>query len=94
MASRADHVSGALALWLCNGLVVFLILLRLGLRKWENLRFTMGDGWLVVALVFNGLRMLGDYYINEYGTPLSVAVRLVTGTRMCLSRGRVPRHLY
>lgn len=85
MTSRADQASGVLALWLCNGLVAFLIILRLVLRKWANLRFTMGDGWLVIALVFNGLRMVGDYYINEYGTPLSVAVRLVTGTKMCLS---------
>ncbi|TGJ87933.1 hypothetical protein E0Z10_g852 [Xylaria hypoxylon] len=67
-------MSGALAIWLCNGLVTCLILARLGLRKWRQFTFTMGDWWLVVALIFNGLRVIGDYYTNKHGTPLTYVV--------------------
>ncbi|KAI1122464.1 hypothetical protein F5Y10DRAFT_271026 [Nemania abortiva] len=76
MAVEIDKKSSALALWLCNGVVACLIFTRLGLRKWRQLSFTMGDGWLVVALMFNGVRMAGDYYTNKYGTPLSMSVLL------------------
>ncbi|KAI1179033.1 hypothetical protein F4777DRAFT_575384 [Nemania sp. FL0916] len=74
MGLGSDGISGALALWVCNGLVAFLIFVRLGLRSWKKSAFTRGDGWLVVALVFNALRMVGDYYTNEYGNPLSIAM--------------------
>ncbi|KAI0414847.1 hypothetical protein F5X98DRAFT_377290 [Xylaria grammica] len=70
-------MSGAIAIWLCNGLVTCLIFARLGLRKWRRFKFTMGDWCLVVALVFNGLRVVGDYYTNKYGTPLNTSVRRV-----------------
>ncbi|GAW11759.1 hypothetical protein ANO14919_011100 [Xylariales sp. No.14919] len=70
-------MSGAIAIWLCNGLVTCLIFARLGLRKWGRFKFTMGDWCLVVALVFNGLRVVGDYYTNKYGTPLNTSVRRV-----------------
>ncbi|KAI1735893.1 hypothetical protein F4680DRAFT_452555 [Xylaria scruposa] len=70
--------SGTFALWLCNGFVACLILGVLGLRKWRRQRFTMCDSWLAVALTCNALRMVGDYYVNKYGTPLSYAVYLAT----------------
>ncbi|KAI1752639.1 hypothetical protein F4782DRAFT_530126 [Xylaria castorea] len=70
--------SGTFALWLCNGFVAGLILGVLGLRKWRRLGFTMSDCWLAVALIFNVLRVIGDYHINKYGTPLSYAVYLAT----------------
>ncbi|KAI0456351.1 hypothetical protein F5B21DRAFT_502546 [Xylaria acuta] len=70
--------SGTLALWLCNGFVTCLVLAVLGLRKRRKLAFTMSDCWLAVALAFNVLRMVGDYHINKYGTPLSYSVYLAT----------------
>ncbi|TRX89686.1 hypothetical protein FHL15_009436 [Xylaria flabelliformis] len=70
--------SGTFALWLCNGFVACLIFGVLGLRKWRKQRFTMSDSWLAVALTCNALRMVGDYYVNKYGTPLSYAVYLAT----------------
>ncbi|KAI8954990.1 hypothetical protein F4801DRAFT_574996 [Xylaria longipes] len=70
--------SGALALWLCNGFVTSLVLGVLGLRKWRKQSFTMSDFWLAVALAFNVVRMVGDYHINKYGTPLSYSVYIAT----------------
>ncbi|KAI0810167.1 hypothetical protein GGR55DRAFT_678762 [Xylaria sp. FL0064] len=78
MPLKTDNISGALAIWLCNGLVASLILARLGLRRWHQLSFTVGDYWLVVALVFTALRVVGDYYMNKYGTPLSMSVHDIT----------------
>ncbi|KAI1350802.1 hypothetical protein F5Y01DRAFT_315461 [Xylaria sp. FL0043] len=78
MPLKTDHISGALAIWLCNGLVASLILARLGLRRWHRFAFTVGDYWLVVALVFTALRVVGDYYMNKYGTPLSMSVHDIT----------------
>ncbi|KAI0539554.1 hypothetical protein GGR58DRAFT_499992 [Xylaria digitata] len=72
-------MSGALAIWLCSGIVACLIGARLGLRKWKKLAFTTGDKWLVVVLVSNGLRVIGDHYANKYGTPLSTAVHFAIG---------------
>ncbi|KAI1114883.1 hypothetical protein F5Y14DRAFT_450502 [Nemania sp. NC0429] len=69
-----DSVSGFLALWICGGLAAGLILSRLALRKLRGHAFTPGDAWVAVALVFNGLRMVCDYYTNKYGTPLGMAV--------------------
>ncbi|KAI0474684.1 hypothetical protein F4859DRAFT_514533 [Xylaria cf. heliscus] len=70
--------SGTLALWLCNAFVASLILAALGLRRWKSQGFAMSDGWLIIALVVNALRMIGDYHINKYGTPLSYSVYLAT----------------
>ncbi|KAH8156813.1 hypothetical protein CIB48_g11436 [Xylaria polymorpha] len=70
--------SGTLALWLCNGFVTCLILGVFGLRKWRKQGFTTSDGLLAVAMSFNVLRMVGDYHINKYGTPLSYSVYLAT----------------
>ncbi|KAI1420285.1 hypothetical protein F5Y12DRAFT_788400 [Xylaria sp. FL1777] len=69
-----DSTSGTLAIWLCNGLVACLIIARLGLRRWLQFKPTIGDGWLVVALIFSALRVVGDYHMNKYGTPLSTSV--------------------
>ncbi|KAI0424757.1 hypothetical protein F5Y09DRAFT_335519 [Xylaria sp. FL1042] len=74
MSLRTNDISGAFAIWFCNGLVASLILARLGLRRWRQFAFTPGDGWLVVALVFTALRVVGDYYMNKYGTPLSMSI--------------------
>ncbi|KAI0439854.1 hypothetical protein F4803DRAFT_553635 [Xylaria telfairii] len=71
-------VSNTLALWLCNGFVICLILGVFGLRKWRKQRFTPGDVLLAMALSVNVLRMVGDYHINKYGTPLSYSVYLST----------------
>ncbi|KAI2638366.1 hypothetical protein GGS21DRAFT_488443 [Xylaria nigripes] len=69
-----ETVSAWIALWLCNAVLIIFILLRLVLRKWRRQPFTMGDYWTLVALAFNGLRMVGDYYANQYGTPLSISI--------------------
>ncbi|KAI1282646.1 hypothetical protein F5Y07DRAFT_394610 [Xylaria sp. FL0933] len=78
MPLKTNDISGALAIWLCNGLVASLILARMGLRRWLQFTFTVGDYWLVVALVFTVLRAVGDYYMNKYGTPLSMSVHDIT----------------
>lgn len=53
---ETDSLSGTLALWIGNGLVASLILARLALRKQGGYALTLGDAWVAVALVFNGLR--------------------------------------
>ncbi|KAJ2991158.1 hypothetical protein NUW58_g2617 [Xylaria curta] len=80
MAYGQEKISGMLALGLCNGFATCLILVVLGLRKWMRLAFTMGDAWLAIALLFNALRMVGDYYINEFGTPLSISMYFATAS--------------
>ncbi|KAI8629742.1 hypothetical protein F5Y19DRAFT_75297 [Xylariaceae sp. FL1651] len=71
MATDSSIISGAIALWLCGGLTTILFLVRLGLRKWRRMPFTVGDGWIAVALIFNSVCMAGGYYVNQYGTPLA-----------------------
>ncbi|KAF2968059.1 hypothetical protein GQX73_g5511 [Xylaria multiplex] len=74
-----DSMSGALAIWLCSGVVTCLISARLGLRKWRKLALTPGDRWLVAVLVSNGLRVMGEHHANKYGTPLSTSVHYAIG---------------
>ncbi|KAI0107779.1 hypothetical protein GGR51DRAFT_570718 [Nemania sp. FL0031] len=81
MALGTDDKSADLALWLCNGIMLTMILALLGLRKWRGLSFTIGDGWLVLALLFNGVRVAGDIYAKEYGTPLDMSVLIAAGER-------------
>ncbi|KAI0198551.1 hypothetical protein F4808DRAFT_462667 [Astrocystis sublimbata] len=70
--------SGSLALWLCNGFVTGLILTVFGLRKCRKQSFTLGDLWLAIALCSNVMRMVGDYYVNSYGTPISYSIFIAT----------------
>ncbi len=79
MTLGTNNISGTIAIWLCNGFVMSLILARLWLRSWTQFAHTIGDGWLVVAFIFTGLRIVGDCYMNKYGTPLSVSVRDIIG---------------
>ncbi|KAI1314196.1 hypothetical protein F5Y03DRAFT_5171 [Xylaria venustula] len=74
LPAETNSKSGALAILLCNGLVTALILTRLALRRWRKSAFTIGDGWLVVALIFTGLRVVGEYHMNKYGTPLTTSI--------------------
>ncbi|KAK5632777.1 hypothetical protein RRF57_008491 [Xylaria bambusicola] len=87
VAPGTPGISGSLAIWLCNGIIIGLTLTRLGLRRWRrhsnnnnsssSNAFTAEDGWLVAALVFHELRVVGDCFMNKYGTPLSVSVNNV-----------------
>ncbi|KAI1365577.1 hypothetical protein F5Y08DRAFT_338516 [Xylaria arbuscula] len=97
-------LSGALAIWFCNGLIIQLILGRLILRFVHSRRrnrlrnhnhnpnpnrnpngrhstfsssfnaFTAGDYWVLLALIIHEVRVVGDYYMNKYGTPLNVSM--------------------
>ncbi|KAI1819280.1 hypothetical protein F4861DRAFT_544068 [Xylaria intraflava] len=74
MTTKSTTESNPIALWVCNGILILTILLRLALRKWRRQALTLGDFWTVVALLFNGLRVAGDYYADQYGTPLSMSI--------------------
>ncbi|KAI1267720.1 hypothetical protein F5Y18DRAFT_443506 [Xylariaceae sp. FL1019] len=71
---RTNILSGALALWICGAFATVLFIIRLGLRKWRRQPFTIGDGWIAVALLFNGLRMAGLYYVNQYNDDFIYAI--------------------
>ncbi|KAI1432756.1 hypothetical protein GGR50DRAFT_696724 [Xylaria sp. CBS 124048] len=74
MPPKTSSLAGYVSLWACNVVLALLITVRLALRKWNREAFTGGDAWSILALLFNGLRTVGDYYINKYGTPLSMAM--------------------
>lgn len=74
---ETDIIYGALALWLSSSITTILFLARLSLRKYRRSSFTLGDACIMVAMVFNCLRIVGEYYANQYGTPLSTFFFLV-----------------
>ncbi|RYP60333.1 hypothetical protein DL769_008165 [Monosporascus sp. CRB-8-3] len=61
-----------LALWISVSASFILCFARLGLRKWKGQRFTQGDYWVMVTLVFMGVSIGARFYIILYGTPVGL----------------------
>ncbi|KAI1153644.1 hypothetical protein F4825DRAFT_449218 [Nemania diffusa] len=77
MTIGLDTRAGTIAFWCCNGFMSCLIFARLALGKCITGGLDRGAWGLVVAFVFNGLRMASDYY-TKYGTPLGVSTLLAS----------------
>ncbi|RYP73593.1 hypothetical protein DL771_003481 [Monosporascus sp. 5C6A] len=59
-------------LWTSVSVSLTICFSRLGLRKWKGQRFTQGDYWVIVALVFLCINAGVRLYIGLYGTPVGL----------------------
>ncbi|KAH7394294.1 hypothetical protein BKA66DRAFT_411034 [Pyrenochaeta sp. MPI-SDFR-AT-0127] len=60
--------TNATSLWVCNGISIFLFIVRLVLRKIRQQRFNAGDYWTMSAGVFLIARVVVSHYILLHGT--------------------------
>ncbi|RYP43550.1 hypothetical protein DL768_009869 [Monosporascus sp. mg162] len=59
-------------LWIGGSASFILCFARLGLRKWRRQRFTQGDYWVMVTLVFMSMSIGVRWHIILYGTPVGL----------------------